>query len=674
MVFEDHSAPSIEIDYKGQTPSALPKATVGRPYELFGAKIKDNYDKNLSYSTDVTYNDLTIGKKRDVSVINNTFTPKEAGSYIVTYTARDFSGNVSTRSITVVAINDSQDMTISLDQTSITDRVYSKFVLPSIDDVQVTGGSGKPQVTRRIVNSNNDEIVISGDTFIPTEVGVYSVFYTAIDYIGNVATVKLTLNVLDTEKPIFIGDLVLPRVLIKGHTYSLPSYQGFETVNGSPHYLNSSIFINGEPLNDGKFVAGDNCNVSYRASGETGASQYNVTIPVIDGNDATDQAAYFYGDFEAFENEFDVELSTSSDASSVFAGVLAYDRPCVSFAKDPLLNNYETLSFRFSQADNPSISLTFKVRFLGDLAYVSMGNSTKEYPLGFETREGRDVYSLYFDNAGCFLTDINYKNIAKVYKDDFGNPFTGFSGGLYLDISLTGVSGASKVKILTISNQDLGHRGFYLDSSSPIMIFDNKFVNEQNYNDMAYIPTVSIFDVLGEATANLVAKAPDGSFKLKNVDPTEPQSFKLDAFGSYILTFSVTDSAGNFVSYPRKIAVYDTVAPSLNVNNNLKDSYKINSEITIPSYSVSDNLGQYTVDVFLLLPNDEERLLTRDINGNVTSYLTGDSPLYNPSFKVNANTFRAEQYGTYRLRYVAYDDAFNKVVVEITFTVKQEER
>lgn len=670
MVFEDHDAPTIDIKYDGQSSSNLPKATVNRPYKIFDADIKDNHDKNLSYSVGVTYNDVEAGKKKDISIINNSFTPKKAGTYIVTYTARDYSNNVATKIVTVVAVNESQSMTVSLEQNVMTDVVYSEFHLPSINEVQINGGSGKPQIIRRIINAKDEEITISGDTFIPTEVGTYNVFYTAIDYIGNVATTKITINALDTTKPIFIGDLILPRVLIKGHTYTLPSYQGFETINGESKYLTSTVYVNGEPLNDGKFIASDTCSISYKATGQTGNGQYDTNIPVIDGDDCKNQAAYFYGDFTAVENEFDVSLSTNNDASSVFASVLAYDRPCVSFAKDPSLNNYQNLLFKFSQANNPLISLTFKVRFDGDLAYITIGNNAKEYSLGYEMREGRNVYSIFFDNANCFLTDINYKNIAKANYDDLNNPFFGFTGGVYLDISLTGVTGESKINILTISNQNFGHHGFYLDSSNPIIIFNDNFVNEQQYNDIAYIPTVSVFDVLGDTSATLTVRAPDGSFKLKNVNPMEPQSFLLDSFGSYILTFGAEDSSGNIVSYPRKITVFDNIAPSLTVNNNLKNNYKINAKITIPSYSISDNLGQYTVDVLLLLPNDEERLLLRDINGEVTSYLTTNSPLYNSSFKVNDKTFRAEQYGTYKLRYVAYDNAFNKVIYEITFIVK----
>ncbi len=673
LVFEDHAGPTIEIDYNGQSIADLPKATIGRAYPIYKANVKDNFDKNLTYSVSVSYIDTVNSKKKDVSVKNNTFIPMQSGTYVITYTAKDYSNNISTKSLNITSILDSQAMTINLSETSKSGIVYSSFDLPSPSEISISGGSGKASATRKILKPNNEEITLFGDTFVPTEVGAYKVIYTAVDYIGNIASATLTINSLDTVKPIFIGELNVPRVLIKGRSYTLPSYQGFETINGSLKYLSTNVYVNDELLSDRSFVASTECNISYKVTGETGTNQYDFSIPVIDGNNGQAQQNYFYAanpSFVAEENEFNVSLSASVDASWVFASVLPFDTPSVSFAKDPSLNEYQYLSFKFSQANNPNLSITFKVRFDGDLAFVSIANSTKEYSLGYENRDGQNVYSLVFDNATSFLTDINYKNIAKVYNDDLGNPFASFTGGLYLDISLLGVTGSSKINILGISNQSLGHRGYYLDSTSPIMIFNSKFVNEQNYNEDAFIPTVSVFDVLGSTKASLSIKAPDGSYIFKDADPTKSQTFKLSMFGNYILTFYVEDSSGNFVSYPRKITVKDTISPTLTVNNNLKDSYKINSEISIPSYSVSDNLGKYTLDVLLMLPNDEERLLLKDVNGKVTSYLTSDNPIYNSSFKVNSNTFKAEQYGTYKLRYVAYDNDFNKVVSEITFVVK----
>ena len=116
--------------------------------------------------------------------------------------------------------------------------------------------------------------------------------------------------------------------------------------------------------------------------------------------------------------------------------------------------------------------------------------------------------------------------------------------------------------------------------------------------------------------------------------------------------------------------MYDTIAPEITFSSSLKSSYSINAAISIPKYTVTDNLDEYILDVFLILPNDEERLLLIDENGEVTSYLSKEDPIYNDSFKVNDHTFRAEQYGRYIMRFVAYDSDYNKTVVEFTFVVK----
>ena len=100
-----------------------------------------------------------------------------------------------------------------------------------------------------------------------------------------------------------------------------------------------------------------------------------------------------------------------------------------------------------------------------------------------------------------------------------------------------------------------------------------------------------------------------------------------------------------------------------------KTSYKLGSAVTFPTYTASDNLEAYYVDVILILPNSEVRLLTHDASGEITYTLT-DAALYPASFRNNETSFKADKTGTYTLRYVAYDDQFNKTVQELTFTVK----
>ena len=70
------------------------------------------------------------------------------------------------------------------------------------------------------------------------------------------------------------------------------------------------------------------------------------------------------------------------------------------------------------------------------------------------------------------------------------------------------------------------------------------------------------------------------------------------------------------------------------------------------------------------MPSNEIRLLMIDRNGQITSYLDKENMYYNASFKVDSRTFKAEQYGHYVLRFVAYDSDFNKMVKELYFDVK----
>lgn len=673
MVFEDHIAPVINIDYANQSPSLLPKASINKPYKLFNATVTDNFDKNLSYTTSVTYYDEENNKTKDVSIVNNAFTPDKPGNYEVTYKARDYSNNVSTKVIDVMAIDDTQDMNIHLSEKVINELLYSKIVLPSADDVIVEGGSGKPVIQRWVEDSNKQKMEVDGDIFIPTKIGQYKAFYMATDYIGNISTCVLEINVNQPDKPIFVGDLVLPRVLIKGHSYTLPNYQSVEVINGETVYLDSDVYVNNKKLDDGVFAAEETCNIVYRVSGQTGSNEYPISIDVVDGGSELDQSVYFYdpdNDFVKTENKNDVTLSANHDASALFASVLPYDNPYIKFSVDEATSNFDELLFKFSDHLNPDVSLSFHVTFSGDESFVSVGNNDYKFELSKEENSGQTTYSLDFNNLTRVLSDIAHKELTAVKVDDNNQPFTGFTHGVYLDITMVGVHSESSVKILAISNQIIGHGDIHNDVVSPIIIFNNRFINEQSYGEDAYVPSVEVFDVLSDADVTVTVKGPDGSFKLKNADAKVSNTFKLDSFGSYLVTYRAADDRGNSVAYPRKITVYDFVAPELNVNYNLKAKYAINSKITIPSYTVTDNLNDYTLDIFLILPDDEERLLIMDKNGNVTSYLDANSYIYNSSFKVNANTFRVEQYGRYILRYVAYDTDFNKTVKEYYFEVK----
>ena len=673
--FVDEEAPIIKVNYNGQSSINVPKATVNKQYKIFDATVSDNYDRRLSYSTYVTYYDAATGLNRDVSVNNGYFTPKQEGKYTITYIAKDHSNNYSDKTVDVIAINDAQTMVITLDADTINQELYSLVKLPSISEVRgkISGGSGKPSVERIIYDIDGKQMEIEGDSFVPKKIGKYEVYYLATDYIGNISSAKLTVNITDPGHPVFIEEFSLPRVFIKGHTYSLPKYVGAEVINNETVYIDSKVYVNNVLLENNSFVADNNCEIKYQLNGSKGVEEYVTSIDVIDCGYPIDIGSYFYGNFSKQVNKDNVALSASSgDASALFASLLPYSNLYLKFALNSDLFKCDELVFKFSDSTDNNNSLSFHIKNRDEKTYISVGADETEYLFSSFFEEGSESFVIDFTVSNRALKDVYHKDVTVVKLNDQGSNFTGFNGGVYLDVYMKNIKGLSTVKMLTISNQVLGNLGMgeYYDFIEPIIILKDNFVTEQDYEADAYLPAAEVFDVFSYSDVTLSVRAPDNTYKLRNVDGKVSQTFVLDQFGRYIVVYTGTDSEGNIATYRRAITVYDIVPPELTINGGLSSIYGINSAINIPTYTVSDNLNNYTVDVFLIMPDNQTRLLLIDNNGQVTSYLSKDNMYYNSSFKVDERTFRAEQYGHYTLRFVAYDSDFNNTVKEIYFEVK----
>ena len=77
------------------------------------------------------------------------------------------------------------------------------------------------------------------------------------------------------------------------------------------------------------------------------------------------------------------------------------------------------------------------------------------------------------------------------------------------------------------------------------------------------------------------------------------------------------------------------------------------------------------------MPTNEMRILLHHVHDdygspvdNIEYMLDNEKHVYNSSFIVDKTTFNLEMAGSYRLRVVAYDSAFNSKVVELSFNVQ----
>lgn len=439
----------------------------------------------------------------------------------------------------------------------------------------------------------------------------------------------------------------LPAALVKGDTYTLSVP---ETDSGA---LN--VTVNGQSYS-GSFVAeGNEAVIAYTTAdgGEVGT----YTLPVIDTQESADQAAYFYdpsGTVSGTKNENDLTLSFSKDAQTSFIKKLSSEDLGIYLSMDEAAANYEKLSIKLTDGEDATVSLTFVLDMAAKT--VSLGNVTAQL------EEWGDALKLRYKNGSGKLM-LDDADLIACENDDSGNAFHGFSGGVYLTLGFEGVSGKSSVRLTRVGNQALGHKNSTTpDMAEPVLALTSALYTTQYMGEEFDIPTYEIYDVLSQVVESSVSvEAPDGQ--------VYNEAFTISQYGKYKVTFIAKDSYGNTMKSVKMIFVNDDIAPELTVSAMEKTSCKLGDAVPVPAYTVSDNLDAAVVDVILILPDYQIRVLTHDEAGEITYCLT-DTTMYSQSFCKDNTSFIAEQSGTYTIRYVAYDDQYNRSVQELTFTVE----
>jgi hypothetical protein len=194
----DTGMPIITI--LGDNPAAV---EVGTPYTDAGAT-----------ATDIGDGDLT-----SAIVATSTVDTNSVGSYTVTYTVEDSSGNVVTAVRTVNVIDTTEPIITILGDNPATVEVGTPYADAGATAIDIGDGD----LTAEIVTTSTVDSNI---------VGSYTVTYAVEDSSGNVATAVRTVNVVDTTEPVItiLGDN--PATVEVGMTYSDAGVTAFDVGDG----------------------------------------------------------------------------------------------------------------------------------------------------------------------------------------------------------------------------------------------------------------------------------------------------------------------------------------------------------------------------------------------------------------------------------------------------------
>ena len=662
----DNEKPVINVDLDNYSRSKLPKAVLNEYYPIFDSSVSDNYDDGLKSTASVVYRDVVNNKDINVTVKDNKFLVNKNGNYYINYTAKDRSGNeaepVSLRISTTDMVDDIQ-LTLPIAEKDC--FVLDPVTFPSVDEITANGGSGNVKVTYEVIDPNDQVVETNNNSFTPSLVGDYLVIYHGTDYIGHTGDKTFVIHSKDLLKPKFLSSISVPKAIIKGFTYTLDSVKAVETIDHVIKDVETEILINNEPC-DGSFIAvGSEMVIKYCANGYSGINVETYHVPVIDVSNADyviDQSKYFYGDFAAEMNQNDVTLTINSNGSTMFINKLDSSAFTIDMEYVEGQNNFSNIEIKFIDVKDASKTVTMDIDVVNEkLSLPGFKN------LSYGISKTYHQISMSYNDLNKQLFDTLGNNVASLVLFDNNEEFTGFNNGFYVEIGIKGITSSSLLKITKLNNQALGYKEGSGDEGRPTIRLNDTFVGAQYIGSQFRYPSYDVYDVLSEIeSSEVVITRPVGG--VLRGDNKHPIIFTIESFGRYGVTYQATDSVGNTARINNAAFVYDDIAPVLTVSPLAKIQYKLGEAVKIPGYTASDDSGKYSVDVILVLPSNEARILTHDENGQVTYALT-NREYYNSSFIVDETSFRPEEKGRYRLRFVAYDEEFNKTVVEYTFYV-----
>ena len=359
-----------------------------------------------------------------------------------------------------------------------------------------------------------------------------------------------------------------------------------------------------------------------------------------------------------------MELTSAGEAAALFANSLGRSSFSLEFFAGEYADTLKNFTVTLQDSADPSNTVSLHINYAPDGA-VTLENGGSSVTL---TAQG-DRHRFLYTNETRGVADEYGSGVLTIAQNDLGQPFAGFAGRVWLRIS---AEESGTVTIARINNQSFGSSvAASGDRIQPIVWFENALSVKQLLGTTIEVAPGEASDVLSDiASFTVTVTDPDGDVRVSGA-ADRAYELTFDKYGQWNVVYTAVDSAGMTSSSRKMYRVNETEAPVLSVNtDSLSGSYSVGDGVAIPSYTVSDNSGAYTLDIYLLLPDNQMRLLVHEVSGNKTSYLSREDDTYPSSFKVDENTFRAETAGSYTLIFFAYDEAYNCTTVKADFTAR----
>ena len=542
-------------------------------------------------------------------------TPTKVGSYPITVTTTDESGNKTTTNFTIKVV-DTTKPTV----TAIKDQ--TKEVNTSIDPIKIeTSDNSGQAVTNKVsglpsgVSFDSTTNTISGT---PTKVGSYPITVTTTDESGNETTTKFTIQVVDTIKPMVtsIEDQTKEvNTPVDSITIEATDNSGLAVsnkVSGLPEgvsFDSATNTISGTPTKVGSYPI-----TVTTTDAEGNATTTNFTIKVVDTTKPTvtsikDQSKEVNTSIEPIKIEAtdNSGQAVTNKVSGLPEGV-SFDSETNTISGTPTKVGSYPIIVTTTDAEGNATTTSFTIKVVDTTkpTVATIKDQTKEVNTAIDS-----ITIDASDNSGQAVTNKVSGLPAGVSFDSATNTISGMPtkvGSYPITVTTTDAEGNATTTNFTIK---------VVDTTKPTVTAIKDQTKEVNTS----IDPIKIeaTDNSGQAVTNKVSGLPDGvSFD----SATNTISGTPTKVGSYPITVTTTDASGNKIETTFTIEVVDKTAPTVTA---IKDQTKeVNTAIDSITIEATDNSGQAVTNKVSGLPEgvsfDSETNTISGIPTKVGSY------------------------------------------------------
>ncbi|TES30097.1 putative Ig domain-containing protein, partial [Staphylococcus epidermidis] len=601
---EDTIKPTVE-SIAGQTQEINTEMT---PIKI---EATDNSDQTVTNKVE----GLPDGVTFDETTNTISGTPSKVGSYDITVTTTDESGNSETTTFTI-SVEDTTKPTVE----DITDQTQE--VNTEITPIKIEARDNSGQAVTNKVDGLPDGVTFDEATNTisgtPNEVGSYDIKVTTTDESGNSETTSFTIDVEDTTKPTVedIADQTqevnteITPITIESEDNSGQAVTN--KVDGLPDgvtFDEATNTISGTPSEVGSY------DITVTTTDENGNSETTTfTIDVEDTTkptveDITDQTQEINTEMtlikiEATDNSGQAVTNkveglpdgvTFDEATNTISGtpseVGSYDITVTTTDEN---GNSETTTFTIDVEDTTKPTVE-------DIANQTQEVNTEITPITIESE----------DNSGQAVTNKVEGLPDGVTFDETTNTISGTPskvGSYDIKVTTTDESGNSETTTFTIDVED---------TTKPTV--ESVADQTQEVNTEITPITIESEDNSGQTVTNKVDGLPNG---VTFDETTNTISGKPSEVGSYDITVTTTDESGNATETIFTIDVEDTTKPT--VESIANQTQEVNTEITPIKIEATDNSGQGVTNKVEGLPDgvtfDETTNTISGIPSEVGSY------------------------------------------------------